>query len=78
MQHAIKTNNFATFKEYTDLMDEQSRHLCTLRGLFEFKKSKPVPISDVEPATEIVHRSPPAPCRSAPSRKKLMKRSPSP
>ncbi len=56
MQHAIKTNNFATFKEYTDLMDEQSRHLCTLRGLFQFKKSKPVPIADVEPATEIVHR----------------------
>ena len=56
MQHAIRTNNFATFKEYTDLMDEQSRHLCTLRGLFEFKKSKPVPIEDVEPASEIVHR----------------------
>ena len=56
MQHAIRTNNFATFKEYTDLMDEQSRHLCTLRGLFQFKKSKPVPIADVEPATEIVHR----------------------
>ncbi len=56
MQHAIKTNNFATFKEYTDLMDEQSRHLCTLRGLFRFKKSKAVPIEDVEPASEIVHR----------------------
>ena len=56
MQHAIRTNNFATFKEYTDMMDEQSRHLCTLRGLFRFKKSKPVPIEDVEPATEIVHR----------------------
>src|SRR5580704_13591113 len=38
------------------MMDEQSRHLCTLRGLFTFKKSKPVPIEDVEPATEIVHR----------------------
>ncbi len=56
MQHAIKSNNFATFKEYTDLVDEQNRHLCTLRGLFQFKKSKPVPIEDVEPATEIVHR----------------------
>ena len=56
MQHAIKTKSFATFKEYTDLMDEQSRNLCTLRGLFQFKKSKPVPLADVEPASEIVHR----------------------
>ncbi len=56
MQHAIKTNNFATFQEYTDMVDEQNRQLCTLRGLFKFKKSKPVPIEDVEPATEIVHR----------------------
>jgi len=56
MQHAIKTKSFATFKEYTDLMDEQSRNLCTLRGLFQFKKSKPVPLADVESASEIVHR----------------------
>ena len=57
MQHAIKAKSYSTFKEYTDLMDEQSRHLCTLRGLFEFRKSKkPVPIEDVEPASEIVHR----------------------
>ncbi len=56
MQHAIKANSFATFKEYTDLMDEQSRHLCTLRSLFRFTKSKPVPIEDVEAASEIVHR----------------------
>jgi glutamate synthase domain-containing protein 2/glutamate synthase domain-containing protein 1/glutamate synthase domain-containing protein 3 len=56
MQHAVRQNSFETFQEYTDLIDEQSRHLCTLRGLFEFKPGEPVPIEDVEPASEIVKR----------------------
>ena len=56
MQRAVRENRFDTFQEYTDLIDEQSRHLCTLRGLFEFKKTEPVPIEEVEPATEIVKR----------------------
>ncbi len=56
MQHAVREKNFSTFQEYTDLMDEQNRHLCTLRGLFEFKTGNPIPIEDVEPASEIVKR----------------------
>jgi glutamate synthase domain-containing protein 2/glutamate synthase domain-containing protein 1/glutamate synthase domain-containing protein 3 len=56
VQHAIRSNNFATFREYTDMIDEQNRQLCTLRGLFEFKKSKSVPLAEVEPASEIVRR----------------------
>ena len=56
VQHAIKSNNFASFKEYTDMVDAQNRQLCTLRGLFQFKRSKSVPLADVEPASEIVKR----------------------
>ncbi len=56
MQQAVRTNNFQTFQEYTDTVDEQSRALCTLRGLFTFKPGNPVPLEDVEPATEIVKR----------------------
>jgi glutamate synthase domain-containing protein 2/glutamate synthase domain-containing protein 1/glutamate synthase domain-containing protein 3 len=57
MQQAVRQNSFETFQEYTDLIDEQSRHLCTLRGLFEFKPGiVPVPLEDVEPASEIVKR----------------------
>ncbi|MGP8174818.1 MAG: glutamate synthase large subunit [Terracidiphilus sp.] len=57
LQQAVRQNNPATFQEYTDLIDEQSRHLCTLRGLFQLKYSaKPVPIDKVEPAKEIVKR----------------------
>ncbi len=56
MQHAVRQNSFETFQEYTDLIDSQNRHLCTLRGLFEFKEAEPVPIETVEPASEIVKR----------------------
>ncbi len=56
LQHAVQQNSFKTFQEYTDLIDKQSRHFCTLRGLFEFKPSTPIPIEEVESASEIVKR----------------------
>ena len=57
LQHAVRQNNPTTFQEYTDLLDEQSRHLCTLRGLLKLKYSdEPIPLEDVEPAKEIVKR----------------------
>jgi glutamate synthase (NADPH/NADH) large chain len=55
LQQAVRQNNPATFQEYTDLIDEQSKNLCTLRGLMRFKYAdKPVPIDEVESAKEIV------------------------
>ena len=57
LQQAVRQNNPATFQEYTDLIDEQSRNLCTLRGLLKLKYAdKPVPLDKVEPAKEIVKR----------------------
>ncbi len=57
VQHAVRQNNPATFQEYTDLLDEQNRHLCTLRGLLQFKYAgTPIPLDEVEPAKEIVKR----------------------
>ncbi len=57
LQHAVRQSSFQTFQEYTQLIDSQSRELCTLRGLMELKPaSKPVPIDEVEPASEIVKR----------------------
>ncbi|HTQ57328.1 MAG TPA: glutamate synthase large subunit [Bryobacteraceae bacterium] len=57
LQHAVRQPNPQTFQEYTDLIDNQNRQLCTLRGLLEIKKSAhPVPLADVEPAAEIVKR----------------------
>ncbi len=57
LQHAVRESNPKTFKEYTDLIDEQNKTLCTLRGLLKIKLAeKPVPLGEVEPATEIVKR----------------------
>jgi glutamate synthase domain-containing protein 2/glutamate synthase domain-containing protein 3 len=57
LQHAVRQENPQTFKEYTDLIDDRNRTLCTLRGLLRFKKAtKPVPLEEVEPATAIVKR----------------------
>jgi glutamate synthase (NADPH) large chain len=57
LQHAVRENRFETFQQYTDLIDSQNHALSTLRGLMEFKNAKkPVPIAQVEPASEIVKR----------------------
>ncbi|MBM3736075.1 MAG: glutamate synthase large subunit [Acidobacteria bacterium] len=57
LQHAVKSNDWATYEQYARTMNEQSRTLCTLRGLMEFKwAASPVPIEEVEPAKEIVRR----------------------
>jgi glutamate synthase (ferredoxin) len=57
VQHAVRQNSFATFQEYTDLIDGQNRNLCTLRGLLKLKYAdKPLAIDEVEPAKEIVKR----------------------
>jgi len=57
LQQAVRANNPATFQEYTDLLDDQNRHLCTLRGLLKLKyAAKPVRLDEVEPAKEIVKR----------------------
>jgi glutamate synthase domain-containing protein 2/glutamate synthase domain-containing protein 1/glutamate synthase domain-containing protein 3 len=57
LQQSVRQNNPATFQEYTDLLDDRNRHLCTLRGLMDFKYAdKPVPLEKVEPAKEIVKR----------------------
>src|SRR5580658_5775591 len=57
LQHAVRQESFQTFQEYSALVDSQSRELCTLRGLMQFKlNDNPVPIEEVEPAAEIVKR----------------------
>ncbi|MEN9780366.1 MAG: hypothetical protein RL014_1514 [Pseudomonadota bacterium] len=58
LQHSTRANNFSTYKEYAQIINDQSRRHMTLRGLFEFKvdPSKAIPIDEVEPAAEIVKR----------------------
>ena len=56
LQKAVRTGSFAAFKDYAKLVDQQAEHLCTLRGLLEFKAGTPIPIGEVEPVESIVKR----------------------
>ncbi|AMP02978.1 glutamate synthase-related protein [Collimonas pratensis] len=58
LQHSTRSNNFNSYKEYAQLINDQSKRHMTLRGLFEFKldPSKAIPLDEVEPAKEIVKR----------------------
>jgi glutamate synthase (NADPH/NADH) large chain len=58
LQHATRTKRYDVFKQYTALVNSQSEHLATLRGLFKFKDGErpPVPIEEVEPVEAIVKR----------------------
>jgi len=58
LQHSTKTNSYNTYKEYAQIINDQSQRHMTLRGLFEFRfdKAQPIPVEEVEPAKEIVKR----------------------
>ncbi len=55
LQQATQSGSYERFKEYTAMVDDEKPH--TLRGLLEFVPAKePVPLDQVEPASEIVKR----------------------
>jgi len=58
LQHSTRANNWNTYKEYAQIINDQNKRHMTLRGLFEFKfdPTKAIPIEEVEPAADIVRR----------------------
>jgi glutamate synthase (NADPH/NADH) large chain len=69
LQHATRSGRYEVFKEYTALVNDQSRRLMTLRGLLRIRgvdegigaeeppeAPRPVRVDDVEPASSIVRR----------------------
>ncbi|MCK6404379.1 MAG: glutamate synthase large subunit [Rhodocyclaceae bacterium] len=57
LQHATRSGEAKTYKEYAAIINDQSKRHLTLRGLFEFRKAAtPVPLEEVESAKEIVKR----------------------
>ena len=56
LQHSTRSGNYDSFQQFTRLIDEENRRLCTIRGLLEFQPGSSIPIEDVEPAAEIVRR----------------------
>ncbi len=56
LQKAVREGDYSVFKKYSEHINKNMQSLCTLRGLLKFKKGKPVPIDQVEPAESIVKR----------------------
>ena len=58
LQHSTRNKRYDIFKRYTSSVNEQSKELMTLRGLFQFKNgSQPsIPIEEVESARSIIAR----------------------
>ncbi|MEP3207540.1 MAG: glutamate synthase large subunit [Maribacter sp.] len=56
LQKAVRNNEPDSYKEFSEMVNEQSKNLMTIRGLFEFSNYDPIPKEEVEPWTEIVKR----------------------
>ncbi len=56
LQKSVRNNEPDTYREFAAMVNEQSKNLMTIRGLFEFSNYDPIPIEEVEPWTEIVKR----------------------
>src|SRR6266851_4582639 len=57
LQYACRTGDYKVFQQYSELVNNQSKRLCTLRGLFELKfAAEPIPIDEVEPVEAIMKR----------------------
>ncbi len=56
LQQAVRLKDQASYDVYSNAVNEQSKNLMTIRGLFEFDNLNPIPLDEVEPWTEIVKR----------------------
>ena len=56
LQRAVREGDEEKYKQYADFINNQAEHLCTLRGLFKFKKTQPIDISEVESTESILKR----------------------
>ncbi len=57
LQYACRANSYPLFKQYSELVNDQSRRLCTLRGLFDLRfADSPIPLDEVEPVEAIMKR----------------------
>src|SRR6185369_3743414 len=56
LQQSTKANDYQLFKKYSGLINDQSEKAITLRSLLKFKKSKSIPLSEVESKENIFKR----------------------
>lgn len=56
LQHSVRSGSYPIFKQYSKAVNNLDKQAANLRGLLKFKAGHPIPITDVEPASEIVKR----------------------
>ncbi|HLA83713.1 MAG TPA: glutamate synthase large subunit [Thermoguttaceae bacterium] len=56
LQQAVRRDDAEEYARFADAVNRNERDLCTLRGLFELVPGEPVPLDEVEPASEICKR----------------------
>ncbi len=56
LQKAVRTGSYATFKDFSKIINEQAKNLCTLRGLLDFKAAEAIPLAEVESVEAIMKR----------------------
>jgi glutamate synthase domain-containing protein 2 len=56
LQQAVRTDDYEVFKEFSSIVNDQSRQRATLRSLFRFRKGQPIPVGEVEPVEKITPR----------------------
>ncbi len=56
LQQAVRANDYQLFKKFSKTVNEADRTIPNIRGLMQFKKGAAIPLSEVEPASEIVKR----------------------
>ncbi|MCX7554133.1 glutamate synthase large subunit [Marinicella sp. S1101] len=56
LQQAVRSNSLQHYQQYADNINQQSEALMTIRGLLKFTQLDPIPLTEVEPWTDIVKR----------------------
>ncbi len=56
LQKAVRTGSYSVFKDYSGLVNDQTKNMCTLRGLLDFKAGDAIPIEEVESLEAILKR----------------------
>jgi glutamate synthase (NADPH/NADH) large chain len=57
LQYSTHMNDYASFKKYSRLVNDQMEKAATIRGMFQFRKNRPsIPLEDVEPEENILKR----------------------
>jgi len=56
LQEAVRNNDYAAYKKYSDCINTKSKQLGTLRGLFRFKPGSAISLDRVEPEEQIIKR----------------------